>query len=485
MFSSRRYNRSSRLTLYLGISGIGFGIVAGFVAGANPLLLGLAMVAIAVLVCFFTKFEQTVLGLLLLRSSLDPFSSQQIPAAFAIGVNALVLLYVIKCFLKGKAVHTDRFWWFFAGWVALQGLWIVLLPLGGLGLDSSYLPISIREWVRLFSWLMVYLLVMQLKGKVAPQKVVSSLFLALIVPVIVALMQMFIPSLLPPILLGGAEEHISISSEEVSRIRGTLGMANTFATFVLLFIGLNIWKLPQSKNRWFWLVLLGLLTVLFVSTKSLFSLVMFAVFILTLIAPKLNIVKLIGGVLLFTIIIGLFASTEFGQQRLISIANTPLLNPDMDISRAILLSQGDMNSFNWRLAQWTYLVKAWEQFPIFGYGLATSSYLTIFKNYAHNDYVRALAEGGIVGFSAFLIFLSAQFIRILQLFQQAPSGSIHRHLCLILLGIFLATIVGMITENIWSHTTLFLYWWTLLAVAGWNWNDSNISQNTTSANKYL
>lgn len=261
-------------------------------AGAKPLYLGLVLGSVIVFVYFFADFGRTVMSLLVLRSSLDVFSAQQIPAAFAIGVDALTLLYVIVMILTGRAVYTDKFWWIFAGWVMLQGLWVILLPLGGLGLDASVLPVGIREWIRLFSWLMIYLLVMQLKDQFPPKKIISCLFLSLIPPLTAALMQMFLPSLLPSILSanvpsvdGGIQS--SLVSEE-SRIRGTLGVANTFATYLLLFIGLTWWKLNQVQRRWPWVLLLSLLAFFFVSTKSLFSLMMLGIFVLVLIAPKFS-----------------------------------------------------------------------------------------------------------------------------------------------------------------------------------------------------
>lgn len=477
MLTSDRWTPSSRLGFWVGVGGVVVGTFAGILAGAYPLYLGLALGAVIVFVYFFADFKRAVLSLLILRSSLDVFFAQQVPAAFAIGVDALTLLCVTVMLLTGRTVRTDGFWWFFAGWVMLQGLWVILLPLGGLGLNASFLPISIREWVRIFSWLMVYLLVMQLKDQIPPEKIISRLFLGLIPPLTVALMQMFLPSLLPPILsVSGGDNPGSLPSEG-SRIKGTLGLANTFATYLLLFIGLTWWKLNQAQRRLPWVLLLGLLAFFLVGTKSLFSLLMLCIFVLVLIAPTFSLPKLIGGVLLFAVVIGLFASTEFGQQRLGSIANTPLLNPNIDISRAILLSRGDNNSFNWRLAQWNFLLQSWQKSPIFGYGLATSPYLSVFKNYAHNDYVRALAEGGLVGLATFLAFLGAQALRLVQLLRHAPRGSAQHDLCLILLAVFMATLVGMSSENIWSHTTLYFYWWTLLAVAGWDWDELQPSEN--------
>ncbi|MCG6137598.1 MAG: polymerase [Nostoc sp. LLA-1] len=456
MLTNHRSSRYLVLAILLGLIGVGVGIVSGFLAGANPRLLVLAVVAAGTVYYFFAKFEQAVLGLLILRSSLDVFSAQQIPAVFAIGLNALTLLYVTVLLLTGRTVHTDRFWWFLASWVALQGIWVILLPLGALGLDGSYLPASLREWVRLFSWVMVYLLVMQLKDKLPPQKVISSLFLAILLPITIGLLQIY---------------------EANPRIVGTFGMANTFATFLLLFISLVLWKLNWTQKHWFWLILLGLLCFYLVSTQTLFSLLMIAVFVLVLITPRLNLAKLIGGMLLFGLVIALFASTEFGQERLVSITQTPLLNPDIDISRAILLSDGDFNSFNWRLSQWYSLLNAWKISPIFGYGLGLSIPVAGNELLPHNDYIRALVEGGIIGLVTFLAFFAAQFTYLLQLIQQTPCGSKQRNLCFILLAMLTSIPVGMITENIWSHTTFFFYWWTLIAVAGWNWNEKQIREN--------
>ncbi|MCX7594468.1 MAG: polymerase, partial [Fischerella sp.] len=66
--------RTSIVPLVVGLAGVGVGIVGGFLAGAKPLYLYLALIAVPVTVFFFAKFEQTVLGLLILRSALDPWS---------------------------------------------------------------------------------------------------------------------------------------------------------------------------------------------------------------------------------------------------------------------------------------------------------------------------------------------------------------------------------------------------------------------------
>ena len=472
MLNNQPSSRSSLLALLIGLAGVGIGVVAGFYAGVEPRYLWLSVVAVAAVVCFFTYFEQSVLGLLIVRTCLDPFSGQQIPAAYALGLDALTLLYVIVMLFRGRRVHTDSFWWFFAGWVMLQGLWVILLPLGGVGLNGGFLPESLREWIRLFSWLLVYLLVMQLKDRLTPKKAIACLFLALVIPVSVALMQALVPSMLPSFLQDGGGEIGGMPVAGPSRIRGTIGHPNGFASLLLLFISLTYWKLTISKPPWPWLVILGLLAFCFVSTKALTGLTMLAVFVLVLVAPRLSLINLIGGVLFFGVIIALFANSEFGQQRLGSLANTPLLNPQMDLSRAILLSTGDGNSFNWRLSQWNLLLTTvFPEYPIFGYGLGLSIQAGGNGYLPHNDYVRALVEGGIVGFVTYIGFFVAIGLRLILLIRSAPPRSPQRNLCFILLAVMFGILTGMLSDNIWSHTILFFYFLTALAIAGWNWNN--------------
>jgi O-antigen ligase len=474
---------SSFTGILIVLVGVVMGLAGGFLVGMQPLYMGLAVGVVAALVYFFASFPQAVLALLVIRSAVDVFSELKIPSAVAIGIDVLTIAYVFVQCIKGKKVHTDGFWWLFAIWILLQSLWVILLPLNGLGLDGAYLIPSIREWIRLFSWLMIYLLVMQLKDQIPPQTMLSQLLLGLVFPLALALLQMFVPSILPPLLSADAGGSIiEIASNGESRIRGTLGHPNGFATYLLLFMGLTYWRSRQSIHKLPWLILLGAITVFFVSTKALFSLMMLVVCVLVLIAPRINLLKVMGGLLFAAVVIGLFASTTFGQERLASLTGTPLLNPDMDISRAILLSQTDNNSFNWRLLQWSYLLQQWQQYTLLGYGLGLTTFVSTNALLPHNDYVRALVEGGIFGLAAFVGFFFIQVLWLVKLMRQAAPGSSQRQLCEILLAVLISIPVGMLTENIWSHTTMFFYWWTIFAIAGWDWEDERSVVEVNEAN---
>ncbi|MGK7889666.1 MAG: O-antigen ligase family protein [Leptolyngbyaceae cyanobacterium] len=450
----------------IGIVGALVGMAIGAGITAEPLLaVGVVLLAIgaALFVYFLTNVEITLLGLLILRSALDPFSP--LPALFGVGINVAAIIYIAYLLLTKQQVQTSRFWWFFLGWVTFQGLWIILLPLGGLGQGAEVLPLGIREWIRIFTWVSVYLLVMQLRGRIPPEKLTTLLFLSLIIPLMVASLQLVVPGALPS----------NLALTLGYRINGTLGHAATFSTFLLFFVNLTWWKSSHSPYQLRWLGLLLILAFFLVAAQSLTVLAMLFLMFSVLIIPRLNFQSLLAIVILMSVTLGLLLSTDAGQERLASVLETPLLNPEINWSRSVLLSWRDGNSFNWRVAQWTFLLDAWRSSPLLGHGIQTSSLLTVLENYAHNDYVRALVEQGIIGLISFLGLLGAQMTYLVRTMLSSPVGSAKRDLSFGLFAFLLITLVAMATENLWTHTTLYVYWWSLFALLDWDWQDEKIS----------
>ena len=458
--------------LFYGLSA-GVGLLGSGLAIYEPVYFFAGAIAIVLAGCFFAFPEPALIALLILRSGLDAFSAQGIPAVFAIGLNALVIAYVLLLYLTRQSVQTSRFWWIFAFWVAAQALWPLLTAMGGLPLGSAFLFEGVREWIRIFSWLMVYLIVDQFKDRVHPVQVINGLFWALGIPFLAATLQLVLPA---QVLPGFLQPVSSTVFEAGSRINGTLGHPNTFASFLVLFVALTYWKLREPKRESghtiFWVFLLGAEMFFLVNTKALMGLSMLGVLILVLTLSQLSLGRLLGGVVIVGVLMLLFTSTEFGRERLASVLETPLLNADITINRAVLLSWFDGNSFNWRLAQWTFLIEEWKRSPFFGYGLGLATYLGPIKAYAHNDYIRALVEGGLIGFCLFLAFQISQLVYLLKLWAASRNPSQQRF-CLGLVAVLIAALAGMATENIWSHTTFFFYWWTLFAIASWDWERSH------------
>ncbi|MEM6450070.1 MAG: O-antigen ligase family protein [Cyanobacteria bacterium P01_D01_bin.105] len=431
---------------------------------------------------FSSLWTQITLGILLARSALDLYSGRGIPAAFAIAVDLFVFAFIARQWVLRKPIHTDRFWWVIMGWIALQGIWVTLLPIGGLGGTAAMTPEALREWVRFFSLGMVYLLTMQLRDRIPPDRLASLLLLSLVVPLSMAALQMTavdLPGFLQSDL--GWKDFAGNSD----RINSTLGHYNSFASFTLLFIALTLWRLQISQQRWKWVLLLGGLLYCLVATRSLTGLAMLIVFGGLYFLPRLKGKGLLGALAL-AVALGILLSTELGQARLVELTKTPLLNPDLTFQQAAALQAADMaefrNSFNWRLLQWRDLFANWQLHPWLGYGLASTKSISIFDTTSHNDYLRFLVEGGVAGLSLFLAFMVAQIIRTLQLIRQSLPRSPQRALAQALFPFSVALMVGMVTGNVMVHTATLFYWWVLLALLGWNWPNR---LGTTPAQKHL
>ncbi len=457
------------------------GLASAHLATDDPFLPMAGLTAGLIGLSLFLQFEWTVMGLLVIRSSLDIFSEQQLPAIFAIAMDMVAVIYIAILVLLKKPVKADGLALFFGTWIALQAVWVILLPLGGLGPSRLVLGDSLREWVRISSWFIIYMLVSQLKDHLHPEKVVRFLFLSLLAPSLAALMQLLLPpSLLPSFLLF---TNIGANFEIGSRMNGTLGHPATFASFLVLFIALTLWKFLESPKKLVWGSLLFMLVFFLVTTKALTGILMFVVFLATFMMPRLTFKSAVGGILLTVLLLVLFGSSEFGRERLGSIADTPLLNHDITWSRAVMMGQWDGNSFNWRISQWTFLVQAWEKYPLLGYGLHSSRLLTIYENFAHNDYIRALAEGGILGLSLFVMFLGGVAVWLWRLYQNMMLPSNQRSLALTLFAVLTSLSFGMLTDNIWTHTTLFFYFWLLVSVVSWDWTpESGTSLDSRTKN---
>ncbi|MGA7953345.1 MAG: O-antigen ligase family protein [Gloeobacterales cyanobacterium] len=456
---------SSRQSQYLWIVFILLtSVVMGIAAATKPQILTIGIIAAFGIALLFNKFEFSILSLLIIRSSLDPFSKYQLASLLALAIDGITICYVIGCLLLHKRIKAD--WWmiFLLFWTLLTALWPLATSQGWLPKESEAFSIGIREWIRFASYGAIYTLVMQLRDKIPGQKLVSYLLLSLIVPISAALGQLYFPTYLTKLWY----ELRPFEELGHTRINGTLGHPNTFAVYLLLMGSLAWWKYRATAQKR-WLALIGVILFIYLKTNSLAGIAMVLVLIGVLGLPRLSFKSLATASLAITLALGIFISTDIGRTRLDILQRTPLLNGDFSISKAVNLSYIDGNSFSWRIAQWSYLIKAWEHSPLFGYGLGTTELLTPFHNGAHNDFIRALAETGLVGLFMFLVLWAALFFRIADIWRQAPPSSSQKELCLIMLGVYAAVTVGMTTEHYWQTTAFYFYWMTIIAVAGWKW----------------
>ena len=458
--------QSPLITIISMVIALGFGLAVQY----DPLILVALAFAVIGCYCLIRNFETTIMGLLIIRSSLDAFSSQGLPALFGAGLILLMIFYISWALLTEKEIQTDGFFWFLLSWVAIQSVWVILLPLGGLGAGAGATVNALEGWIRLFALVMAYLLVLQLRGKIHPAKFVNLLFLSLVIPLSAALLQVMLPQSSLPDFLTMRSIHSDI--EGASRLNGTLGHPNSLASFLVLFTGLSYWKSEVSRNRLPWYLLLGVLLYFIIGTKAMGGLAMTVILFISISLSKANPARIIGGAILAASLVLVFASSEFGRQRLSTLSQNPFLNPEIDISRVFIMIRYTVDSFYWRIVQWYSIIEAWKENPILGYGLSTTRSFAVFDNSAHNDYVRALAETGIVGFILFVGLLLVNLGRFLYVGLSSPANSPQRILCFTLFGFFLALCVGMLTDNVLSQTTLFIYVFALSSIVTWKWDGS-------------
>jgi O-antigen ligase len=146
------------------------------------------------------------------------------------------------------------------------------------------------------------------------------------------------------------------------------------------------------------------------------------------------------GLLLGAIVgaVAIFALTPVGAERISQLEST------RSYSAA---SQGDVsNSLDWRFLNWHLELGVWRDNPIFGTGAGTTrQFVQPLQTLPHNEYVRVLVEGGIVG--AFLVGLGA--FALVRGVRRRPSASLEGSLGRALL---LAAGVDALVDNLFNYT---------------------------------
>lgn len=314
------------------------------VATLAAIFLGLASIVSGVfgiyLISFFLLFIVFVSNLpvflpllLATRSSLDittNFAFYLGPLKFnPAAVLALLLcgggiLYLSMALLKGR-LHIDRISKVFLFWLILLIPW-VFVSINNLGYRGM---IGIREWTRLFTLFIIYLLVFNAVNKANFRKYITLLFLSLLGPLIVSIYQITTGSW-------------GISSGGIKRVSGTIAHPIALSFYLILFISLTFWKIKCSKKRNIWFFLLLLLLSIFFFTFSWTGIVMLAVLLLLFFFKERKVQKYVSLIL---IVFVLFAVSS-GQMQL---RFQRLMQGNILES---IQTEKSVNSLTWRVLCW-------------------------------------------------------------------------------------------------------------------------------------
>lgn len=418
----------------------------------KPILAVFGFLAILIFFCLFLFPHVIIPFLLIIRSSLDIFTD----IGFYIGpmlinipsITSLFLffgggLYLLFNMAVRKEMILDRMGKVFFFWLVALLFWVITAYIN-FGIDGL---IALREWIRLASLFMIYVLVYYLTVRIGYKRVINYMFWALPIPLIVGIYQILTKSVL--------------QVQGINRIYGTLAHPNVLALFLVLFIGLTVWKIRFGKMRLFWLMLLVAQIFALINTFSIGGIVMFLVMSTILILKTLKIRNRLLIFILIFVVLAVFSLSEHGKQRLEEIQRTGDVVKIMETGR--MFGEGSMA---WRALNWHLFIKEWKDKPLLGYGLSTTGELVSpMKNIPHNDYLRFLVETGLVGLLLFLFVLLTLGKEIWRLYLTSFAQSAEfSYLVLIGFSIYAAWVVGSFADNFITATGFQYYFWALLGV---------------------
>ena len=412
---------------------------------SRPQFLLPAAGAFGLMFLFVVKFETVFPALLILRSALDSFTefgvevgpmNFNLAAGLSIFLDLCGLAYLSGFVLRKRSLVTNRVVKAFGWWLISLLFWLWLsyhnFDFEGLG--------AAREWLRLFSILMIYVLSLELAAIRGYKYLVTCVILSQAIPISIAFYQLIV-------------------SGTGIRLQATFAHPNSFALYLILCIGLTFWKLKFSPKKAYWSLLLLLELFFLWNTFSIGGAISFAVFGTVLIIKETwkKTKYIIVLVMMFLLVLSGLVMSDLGKKRFREIEYTPSM-------REMLREEAVTNSLSWRIVNWKKLFQEWSQRPLLGYGLDTcGKMVSPWKNEAHNDYLRYLIELGIIGLTGYLLFIRIVGFRIWNTYKKDNGEK--AYFDLVVFAIFLAWTIGAVWDNHITATAFQFYFWAILAAA--------------------
>lgn len=236
------------------------------------------------------------------------------------------------------------------------------------------------------------------------------------------------------------------------RLLGTFNQSNTFGRYLmyLLVFGVAMWPHLDKPLR-------SKLTVILAGC---------AVFL-----PLTYTRSAIVGAVLGLVVVGLLQNRRLlGVLAVVAVIGLGLV-PRLDARFTDLTGGSDGqagNTLNWRFEYWADVLPLAGQNPVWGIGVGETQRLTEQGKQPHNDFLRALVETGIIGFSAYLFVLAAMVrvaYRALDTTQRGPGTSIRRGVAVGFAGCVASFIAVSMVANTISNVVTLWYFLTFAAAA--------------------
>jgi O-antigen ligase len=317
---------------------------------------------------------------------------------------------------------------------ALIGLWLciwIAIAVNTSGASTE----TLREGVREVSVVALAVIVYNARGAVT-------------VPIAARLVQLigFVPALFALYQLA---THTGMDVAGNIRAHGTFAHPNSAATFFTIAATASLWLYLDNGRRRFDALLVALFAAALIATFSIDGLLTLATMLTAFgaLRPGSVLVKL-GPCTIAAVAMLVFFATPLGAHRVAGETATSLTAAERGETTSTL---------NTRLYRWKTLLPQWEESPVYGQGLGTTttaeSTATNRLNFLlpHNEYIRYLVETGVVGLTILLAAL-ALLLRNLTRKRRIPgtldAGTLNAP------SLAIAIIIGCLVNSLADNTLL-------------------------------
>lgn len=291
---------------------------------------------------------------------------------------------------------------------------------------------TLREGVREASVIALAVIVYNARGAVTVPRATRLVQLVGFAPALLALYQL--------------ATHTGIDVGGYLRANGTFAHPNSAVMFFAIAATASLWRYLDYGRRRSDALLVILFAAAVISTFSIDGLITLLAMMVAFGAlhPGSLRIKLIpymvGG-----LVVLVFFATPLGTQRIVSESSTSLAAGEPS------------TSLSWRINKWETLLPEWEQSPVFGQGLGTTTTAedTLAAPFGrvppHNEYVRYLVETGVLGLTvlvAALAFLILCLARKRKIPGTLDAGTFNAS------SLALAVLAGCLVNSLADNTIL-------------------------------
>lgn len=415
-------------------------VVAGLVLW-NPLAAAVAVVGLGLLMLFAAHADVAIMIAMVGRTlvGLLPGSTLAtlpgLPRGF--NVEALIALFVVMGALVYLLAHRLPI-----ARAPLTVPWLLFLAALLVTVTVSLnRTTTVLYWVRMLSYFVVYIVVFAFVRHSAGGRHRWWTYLVV--------WSLLLPAVAWVHALVTGEGMGLLKSSTLPRLRGPFGGLE-FGTLLMIPMLLATVQVAETRGpaRWWWLMALGFIALSFALSQSRgpWAGYLAATVVLGLLRYRaLPFVVLAAGLALFLLVPGLGARV---REVVVSPEETSLAN---------------------RMATWSGAVQLFRERPLLGTGFGVGYSLAAYVSrgtfrLTHSDYVRVLADAGLVGLAAFLLWIVAQGLHGVRVWR-AVRDPFHQRVALTFIGAWTAYLVARATGNVLTHADFNFQFWTLAGLA--------------------